>query len=665
MEKYNPSKDERFNKPYIDIREQRDEYLYIHGGFEETDVLFSFFYPAKEIYEGRFYQYMAPNAGSEDAAIGRIGINDKIGNAFSNGAYFIDTNMGVKVPFAPIEDPKIMFQSSAAAAEYSRELANEIYGYSHRPYGYVYGGSGGAYKTIGLVENCNTWDGACPYVNGTPISIPNTFTSRAFARRVLRNKLDQIGDRVLEGSEKSPFDDLTKEEFDALTEVTKFGFPLKIWSMHDLLDDGALPVLEPGLVASDPEYYRDFWIKEGYEGANPNDPVHKDRICYSTKIVDFIVPGAKKDVDSDKLIGVDDSWQRARADFELDGTIKILLKDAPAGDDLYIVNTSLEFISGDNLGKSLNVSSFEGNIIEVLPNFGEENLEQILSQIKVGDEVKLDNSNYLALQHFHRHAIPDTNEYSVYKQYEGKDYIQRGMQMLYDFSYSAVGSTQSGDFNCKMIAISSELDESAYAWMADWYRKAVEKVQGDKIDDVYRLYYTQNALHDDSDPVIKPNLLVTYLGVLHQALKDMCDWVEKGIAPRNNTEYVIEDGQIILATDAKTRGGIQHINNLNVDGEKRIEIKSGETVKFNLEIDASFVGSKVILAEFSFDNSDQFTDQIEIKPCEKYTTELTHTFDNPGTYFVTARTLTQREGNIENIYTQVYNLDRVRVVVGQ
>ncbi len=53
---------------------------------------------------------------------------------------------------------------SAAVARYSRIVAAEMYG-EHRPYGYVYGGSGGAFKTISCFENTtDVWDGAVPFV---------------------------------------------------------------------------------------------------------------------------------------------------------------------------------------------------------------------------------------------------------------------------------------------------------------------------------------------------------------------------------------------------------------------------------------------------------------------------------------------------------------------
>ena len=43
--------------------------------------------------------------------------------------------------------------------------------------------------------------------------------------------------------------------------------------------------------------------------------------------------------------------------------------------------------------------------------------------------------------------------------------------------------------------------------------------------------------------------------------------------------------------------------------------------------------------------------------------ELIYRFDEPGTYFVSTRVSSQREGNKDEIFTQVRNLDRVRVIV--
>jgi hypothetical protein len=61
--------DKRFGKPFIDVDEWQDgprKMRYIHGGFADTHTRFSFYFPPKEQYRGRFFQFLeaAPAAAS-------------------------------------------------------------------------------------------------------------------------------------------------------------------------------------------------------------------------------------------------------------------------------------------------------------------------------------------------------------------------------------------------------------------------------------------------------------------------------------------------------------------------------------------------------------------------------------------------------------------------
>ena len=144
-----------------------------------------------------------------------------------------------------------------------RVVAAHMYG-EHRPYGYAYGGSGGGYRTIGSAENTSgVWDGFVPYVIGSPMAIPNMFTVRMHAQRMLRHRFDQIVDAVEPGGSGDMFEGLTAEERDALTEVTRMGFPPRSWFGHRTMGMHAFPVLYRGLVAADPTYFEDFWTEAG------------------------------------------------------------------------------------------------------------------------------------------------------------------------------------------------------------------------------------------------------------------------------------------------------------------------------------------------------------------------------------------------------------------
>ena len=105
----------------------------------------------------------------------------------------------------PASDANVTaFRANAAAAMYSRFVVQKLYG-GKRPFGYAYGGSGGAYRTIGSIENTKgVWDGVVPYVPGSTMAIPNMFTVRMHAMRILKDKFPQIVDAVEPGGSGDP-----------------------------------------------------------------------------------------------------------------------------------------------------------------------------------------------------------------------------------------------------------------------------------------------------------------------------------------------------------------------------------------------------------------------------------------------------------------------------
>jgi hypothetical protein len=85
--------DGMFSKPYVDVDEWRNEpvrHRYVHGGFEGTETRFSFYFPPKDTFEGRFFQYITPVPDSEFLSQGALGEEDKISFALQNGAYFVE-----------------------------------------------------------------------------------------------------------------------------------------------------------------------------------------------------------------------------------------------------------------------------------------------------------------------------------------------------------------------------------------------------------------------------------------------------------------------------------------------------------------------------------------------------------------------------------------------
>lgn len=663
---YDPKHDTNFQKPYIDIDEWRDggvHYHYIHGGFEGTEVRFSLYFPEKDNYKGRFFHFMAPVQGSEDASQALNGEEDKIAFAITHGAYFVESNMG-----GPSANNTTIYQTSAAVAEYSRKIAAKLYG-PHRPFGYIYGGSGGGFKSMSCFENTNVWDGAVPFVIGSPMAIPNVFTARAHALRILRNKLPLIADAMEPGGSGDIYTGLNQEEREALEEVTKMGFPTRVWFSHEYVGLGALPIFVPVMEQADPQYFKDFWTVPGYLGADPTSSAVRDRIQYKTVITEAHLISNKINEKDEKETGVDDAWQRFKS---IDITLFqpwVRLESVPVG-DVYLTGANIVFISGEAVGCKIPLDRLEGDKAYVGEGFGVEGMLEILEKVKPGDEVMLDNSNFIAVQTYHRHQVP-LNDFEVWNQFrdaEGKPlYPQRPFLLGPTIARGGAGSIQSGRFKGKMIVVATLLDESAFPWQADWYRSKVKEVLGDSESDSFRLWFIDNAMHGDHTHSPDELHLVSYLGALHQALLDISEWVERGTTPPNSSEYSVSDGQVFVTLNANERKGIQPVVALKANGVECTVVEAGEPVYFTAEVVVPFHAGKLTSAEWSFEGEDDYPVKGEFASINSdgaiATVEAKYIFSKPGTYFPVLRVKSNRKGDLNNLFAQVKNISRVRVIV--
>ncbi len=659
---YRPSDDPNFTSAYVDKEEWRDEpllHLYVHGGFEGTNTRFSFYFPPKEQYKKKFFHLVTPVQGSEDASQGLKGDEDSIGFAVSNGAYFVESNMG-----GDDSDFTMLYRSSAAVAEYSRSVATRLFG-NHRPFGYIYGGSGGAFKTISCVEQTmDIWDGSVPFVIGSPMSIPNMFTVRVHAMRILRNKFPDIIDAIEPGGSGNMFETLNDEEKAALEEATRLGFPPRAWFSHNQIGDGALPVLLYAIDQMDPSYYEDFWTKPGYLGSDPNGSALRDRFRFETTVTSLHLP---KESYHTEDMGVDEAWQTLAHRYEFMPVIQ--LKDTPK-DASYIDGTKITFTSGSAKGISFPLEKLEGNKVTIGAAFGMGDIVAILNNVKEDDTLILDNSDYIAIQTYHRHQVPG-DDYPAWNQFRDEKgdpiYPQRPIIIGPIIAYSGAGSVQSGKIHGKMIVVASLLDESAFPWQADWYRTKITEELCDKTDDNFRLWYNDNAMHGgDYDPERSLHI-VSYQGALNQALLDVSSWVEEGIIPQPNTEYTIVNAQVEVPDRAIERKGIQPVVTLYADGKTKGIFSKGDIVCFEGQIEVPSQSGRITYAEFDFEGSAEYKDKgnIEYLDDEGSTAKITatHIFKNAGTYFPVLRVAANRTGDRDNIYTQVKNLARVRVII--
>src|SRR3974390_2555951 len=525
------SVDPRYNRPYFDVNELRDHpvpHRYVHGGFLGTDARFSFYFPPKDKYQGRFFHNTYPMAVSEDIGPFPSAFEVSTGNLgfwVDSGAYYVQTNLGGSDRAGGMADAAIAaFRVNAAAAKYSRIVAAELYG-DHRAYGYLFGGSGGSYQTIGSAENTQgVWDGFVPFVMAVPNAIPSMFTVRMHALRVLRKrgKWPAVLDAINPGGSGDPYAKLKEEERAALKEATLMGYPPRGWWDHATLSSGHFVQVAPLVPMLDPSYAEDFWTQPGYLGHDAPALIEPERFQFDTSVVEVI-----------------DGFPR-----------QLRLAAVPAKD---IADAHLCMLSGKAENKSVPIASVNHRLI----GFAYAADQSAVNSIQVGDRVRIDNSWALALQTYHRHQVPEPDQYgwNQFRDAGGEPiYPQRGMLTGPISAAGTAGTIPNGKISGKMLVLEALVDIDALPWQADWYRAKVKHALGANFDDHFALWFIDNAHPDNPQTPAARAHTVSYEGALQQALRDVSAWVEKGAKP-SGTQYEVVDSQVLVPAGAAARQG--------------------------------------------------------------------------------------------------------------
>lgn len=468
-----------------------------------------------------------------------------------------------------------------------------------------------------------------------------------------------------------------------LKELTDMGFPPMAWYLEarGKIDDGSLPVLAPGVKMADPIFFEDFWKVTGYAGADPNSSAVKDRLQFKGTVRRVHLPGKPESMEEKKEIegrnGVDDAWKKMLTDGK---AAWIELEALPTGDDLYLKGVNITFETGEAKGMTLLLGDMKrdetigGGFLTIGMCYGMFDLNEALSKVKPGDVLTLDNSDYIAIQHYYRHQVPDVSfhAWDQFRNSDGNPALPQRMNVL-GFAMNGTGTVQDGDIQGKVIVLQSLMDESTCPWCGDWYRNKVIEAKGN--EDNFRLYYMQRCMHNNSNDSAN-NMVVNYVGALYQTLLDLAAWIQEDKEPLPTTRYERVGGQILEEADPAKRNGLQPGLTLTANGQKCCHVKAGG--EFVLRAEATMPEGAGEVTGISFDFRDRwaFPEKIKglfpIKGTLNRTekggvhgaiSKLIYRFDEPGTYFISARVSSQRNGDKNEIFTQVRNLDRVRIVV--
>jgi hypothetical protein len=677
--------DDFFGAPYIDVddwRELQAPHRHVHGGFEGTDTRFTFYFPSTDTYAGRMYQPLeGANAGHEDS------FGNEHGNLLGGlpmivrlGGYMVESNMGhigdVFDPKAGLDPTIYGFRAAAETARFSKFVAAQIYGEAPH-HSYVWGGSGGARRSpLCLQYAPGVWDAALPFMGDANVAEHGDFRllrtqGGNFAcmfnvQRLLGDKLLDVVDAMAPGGSGNPFDGLDFHQREELSNLYRLGYPRgdewvigqpsgTIWLWCSMADR---------LTSDYPAYFDSFWTKPGYIGHDAPEQLSKDLVHRTTTITRVLTA---RDFQENPEFRAP-KYQRLRPSaVMLAGTRGLDLPIAiEVGDvDGYQMGMGVKLVSGKAAGRQLFTMYFAGGVL-LCDGAGEASNERF-TDVAVGDEVELDNRAFLAWCYSYRHHVLDFEEWQFLR-VDGQDvHIQHEIPTASPF----MGVHYSGQYEGKLMWVHHTHDASLWPPQGIAYRNAVLKAQGPEgLADNFRLRWTENAEHVSAEfvpsaPGRKSNTwLIDYRPVIEQCLVDLADWVENGVEPAP-TNFTYNDGRITLPDTAEERGGIQPVVRVSANGAIRAEVKPGEQFSLEVHAEAPPGSGTIVSVEWDFDGSGSYPyRQPEVDgTTAEVTLATTHSFDAPGTYFVTALVHSRRDGDVDATDRRIPNLASARVVV--
>ena len=151
---------------------------------------------------------------------------------------------------------------------------------------------------------------------------------------------------------------------------------------------------------------------------------------------------------------------------------------------------------------------------------------------------------------------------------------------------------------------------------------------------------------------------------------DMDEWRDQPVRHRyvhGGFEGTDTRFSFYLPPTAVARKGIQPVVTLTVHGGEKAVVKAGEAVRFEGVISVPPQAGQVTFAEFDFEGQGRFADKANLEPINEPNTQVKaqsrHRYETPGTYFAVLRAASARSGDRKEVFAQIRNLARVRVVV--
>jgi hypothetical protein len=578
--------------------------------------------------------------------------------AFTNGAFIISWQS------ARQENLVASNRHEAAATKVADAYANKLYGNAARIYNYFWGCSGGGIVSMTAAENTSgVWDGVQVQCMGPAgIATYHSFFWQAhYTMAIPQAKRDAIAAAAAPGGTGDIYAGLNEEEKSVLNEFIAAGYPLPVIGNHF---KNLIPLVDPiDIRIFDQTYEDDFWSNPGYAGANPPNYLKAAKVDGWATITGITrdaagVPTAIQfDPATVPALGtIGDAYLEYWV-YGADGKTRVIDPTRAVG--VPTDNKQRFSLLGD-LDTKTGLLTMTGAIKAGLERGSPiVNSPVLLKALRVGSKVRINNRFILAMYYYPRYSnIPGMRSYDQYRNADGSaKYPQRNdIGVLSHANYRVMGGRiETGAIKNKTMIIEGMGDNLSWPIFNASYAEQIQRTLGmAKANQMMRFYLHDNGRHavGGGEP-----------GVWQQSMQDMMAWAEKGIAPPPSTSYVIRNGQVIPATEAAARHGLQPVMNLTANGVARATIGVNQPVELAAKLEMPPATGQIVQYSWTIaGTADPMT--VVDKPQPLVNVTRTITFPAPGTYVVRLTVNGQRDGLVDPPnQTLLQNFKEVRVVV--
>ena len=605
-------------------------------------------FPAKEFWRNRSFEGQHPTGGGV--------VDNRM--AFTNGAFSVNW-MSASVPNAVASH-----RHEAAATKVAKAYANKLYGNTAKIYSYFWGCSGGGTVALAAAENVTgVWDGVEPQCMGTSGDAPyHSFYWQAhYTMAIAKAKQDAIAAAAVEGGTGDIYAGLNEEEKSVINEFLAAGYPLAVIGNHF---PNLIPLVDPiDIRLADPTYEDDFWSKPGYAGANSPNYLKAAKVDgWAT------VSGITRDsVGTPIAIQFDPATLPALGTiganyleywvYADDGKTRLIDPTRSFGPPTenkrrFSLQGTLD-IATASLALTGSIKDAFGGVSAIA------NSPILLNALKVGSRVRINNRFILAMYYYPRYSnIPGAHSYDQYRNADGSaKYPQRkDISVLSYSNYRTMGGRiETGAITTKIIILEGMGDNLSWPIFNASYAERVQRTLGPaKANDMMRFYLHDNGRH---------GLGAGQPGIFQQSIQDLMAWAEKGIVPPSSTQYTIRNGQVIPASRAVDRHGLQPVMSLLANGSARAMVAVNDPVKLVASLEMPPRTGQIIQYSWTIGDKAE-APTIVAKPQALVNVEREVTFSAPGTYVIKLSVNGQRDGLVAPAnQTLVQNFKEVRIVV--